>query len=63
MILVQMLRERVGSHGLAAFLVWADEYAIRDIHLDQMAEPLWDARWVVLLPHIDGGVMVEVGCW
>jgi hypothetical protein len=57
-----MLRERVRSHGLAASLVGADKYAIRDIHLDQMAEPVWDAGWV-LSPHIDGVVMVEVGSW
>jgi hypothetical protein len=62
MILVQMVRECVRLHGLAAFLGWADEYAIRDIHLDQMAEPVWDAR-LVLVPHTDGVVMVEVGCW
>jgi hypothetical protein len=43
MILVQMVRECVRLHGFAAFLGWADEYAIRDVHLDQMAEPVWDA--------------------
>jgi hypothetical protein len=62
MFLVQMVGECVRLHGLAAFLGRADEYAIRDIHLDQMVEPVWDAGWV-LLPHIDGVVMVEVGCW
>jgi hypothetical protein len=62
MLRVQILRERVGLHGPAAFLVRAEEYAIRDIHLDQMAEPVWDAR-LVLVPHTDGVVMVEVSCW
>ena len=62
MLLVQMLRECVRLHGHAAFLGRAEEYTKRGIHLDQMAELVWDAGWV-LLPHIDGVVIVEVGCW
>jgi hypothetical protein len=56
MILVQMVRECVRLHGLAAFLGWADEYTICDVHLDQMAEPVWDIGDALVL-HVDCVVM------
>jgi hypothetical protein len=51
-----MVSECVRLHGHAAFLGWADEYTIRDVHLNQFVEPLWDIGDALVL-HVECVVM------